>query len=83
MVPKGGFARLSLAPRAIRCGVPQGAHLVREWGRPSMAPAIAAGFGTFALPCVAHRGHSWFIPEVQVRSVPAQRLLEPVQIFGL
>jgi hypothetical protein len=37
MVPKGGFARLSLAPRAIRCGVPQGAHFVREWGRPSMA----------------------------------------------
>jgi hypothetical protein len=35
MVPEEGLARLSLAPRAIRCGVPQGAHFVREWGRPA------------------------------------------------
>jgi len=31
-LPKGGFARLGFAPRAIRCGVPQGAKFVREWG---------------------------------------------------
>jgi hypothetical protein len=53
MVPEEGLARLSLAPRAVRCGVPQGAQFIREWGRPSMAAAFAAGLGADALPCVA------------------------------
>src|SRR3990170_3320594 len=69
MVPKGGFARLSLAPRAVRCGVPQGAQFIREWGGPSMAPASAAGFGPDALPCVA-----LFLPD---RSAPQARSNPP------
>ena len=79
MVAVQGIARLKLAPRAVRCGVPQGAQFIREWGghtpvqfhwianakkrgavqgiarlslRPSRAPAIAAGLGASALPCV-------------------------------
>ena len=32
MVEEKGIARLSLAPRDVRCGVPQGAHFVRAWG---------------------------------------------------
>jgi len=27
-----GFDRLRLAPRDVRCGVPQGAQFIREWG---------------------------------------------------
>jgi len=53
VVPKEGVARLSLAPRAVRCGVPQGAQFNREWGRPAMAADFAAGLGSSALPCVA------------------------------
>jgi len=34
MVLEEGLARLSLAPRAVRCGVPQGAQFIREWGDP-------------------------------------------------
>jgi hypothetical protein len=30
-----GFDRLRLAPRYVRCGVPQGAQFIREWGRPT------------------------------------------------
>jgi hypothetical protein len=33
----GGFDRLSLAPRDVRRGVPQGAYFVREWGAPQDA----------------------------------------------
>ena len=36
-VDAGGVARLSLAPRDVRRGVPQGAKSFREWGRPTMA----------------------------------------------
>ena len=32
LVPEKGVARLSLAPRAVRCGVPQGVYCFREWG---------------------------------------------------
>ena len=52
-VPEEGLARLSLAPRDVRRGVPQGAHFVREWGGPSRASAFAAGLGSSALPSVA------------------------------
>ena len=34
LVPEEGVARLSLAPRAVRCGVPQGVYCFREWGVP-------------------------------------------------
>ena len=43
---KGGFARLSLAPRAIRCGVPQGAHF-----HPGVGPPLHG-----SAPQDAHRG---------------------------
>jgi hypothetical protein len=45
MVEAGGVDRLSLAPRAIRCGVPQGAQYIREWGRPFRASAWRRGKG--------------------------------------
>ncbi len=45
MVEEKGIARLSLAPRDVRCGVPQGAHFIREWdGHPSHRP-WRRGFG--------------------------------------
>ena len=44
---------MRLAPWDVRCGVPQGAQFIREWGRPARAPAFAAGLGTAGLPCVA------------------------------
>ena len=53
MVEAGGVARLSLAPRAVHCGVPQGAQYIREWGRPARAMAIAARRRASGLPCVA------------------------------
>jgi len=34
LVPEERVARLSLAPRAVRCGVPQGVQFVGEWGAP-------------------------------------------------
>ena len=34
LAPEEGVARLSLAPRAVRCGVPQGAQFIRGWGDP-------------------------------------------------
>ena len=34
LVLEEGLARLSLALRAVRCGVPQGVQFVGEWGDP-------------------------------------------------
>ena len=39
------FARLGLAPRAIRCGVNQGAHFVREWGGYPVMRFLRRGLG--------------------------------------
>jgi len=49
---RGESPAWALPPRAVRCGVPQGAQFIREWGGPARAAAIAARRRAVALPCV-------------------------------
>ena len=62
LVPEEGVARLSLAPRAVRCGVPQGVQFVGEWGAPR---AVRCG-----VPQGAHFVREWGAPRDVRGGVP-------------
>jgi len=76
----GGFACLNLL---LSMALPLRTHIAgypRERNSFGSEAAFAARLGVEGLQYVAHRGHFWFNPEMQGRSVPAQRRSSPVQI---